>query len=784
MQERYDPKEVEAKLRKFWEKEQVYKFKPDSTRIYSIDTPPPTVSGFIHIGHVFSYSQADFVARFKRMQGFGVFYPFGFDNNGIPTELLVEKNYNTTAEKEGREKFVKMVNQETKKYEETYKEIWSEIGISVDWSLLYTTISDSVQKMSQLSFLELNKMGRVYRKETPTMWCPKEGTALSQMELKDKVLKSKFLTIRFSKDVVIATTRPELLPGCVAIFVNPSDERNKRLVGKKVNVPIFGQEVEVLADSRVDPSKGTGVVMCCTFGDLTDIEWYKAYNLELRIVISEKGEMLPEYFKGLKIREARQKITEDLKEKGYVLEEKEIEHAVNVHERCGTELEFLVKKQWYIKYLDLKEKFVELGNLIEWRPEYMHVRYDNWVNGLQWDWAISRQRYYGVPFPVWYCKRCGEVLFAGEKELPVNPFKDKPRQKCPKCGSSDAVPEEDVMDTWATSSLTPLINSKWEGGENYLKNIYPMSLRPQAHDIISFWLFTSVVKCYLHTKKLPWKSVLISGHALDPKGNPMHKSLGNIIDPKPLIGKYGADSVRYWASLSRLGDDVSYQEKDVITGARLVNKLWNVAKFVEKVSEKGAKKDLSNIIDGWILSRSMLMVKEATQLFDEYNYAGARRLVDEFFWFFCDNYIEFIKYRFYRNDKSASFALRKTFLTVIKMLAPFLPYVTEEIYQNIYGGEEKAASIHLSDWPVYEKELFSERALKNGEGVQRIIAVIRPWKHNNNLALNAELEELVIEGKLEEGNEDIKGAMNIKRITEGKGELKVPETSFRISLKK
>ncbi len=785
MKERYDHKEVEERLRDRWEKEQTYKFDPGSKKeVYAIDTPPPTISGYIGIHHVFSYSQADFVARYKRMRGFSVFYPMGYDNNGIPTELLTEKNYNTTAEREGREKFIKLVESETAKYEREFGKTWRGIGLSVDWSLLYTTISSDVQRVSQLSFLELSRIDRVYRKETPTIWCTKEGTALSQMELKDKMLKSKFVSIRFADGIIIATTRPEMLPACVAIFVNPDDSRNRHLIGKKVKVPIFGQEVKIIADSRVDPEKGTGVVMCCTFGDLTDIEWYKAYNLELRIIVDDRGRMTPKYFEGLKIKEAREKIIADLNANGYVVSEKEIEHNVNVHERCGTEIEFLVKKQWYIRYLDLKSKFIDLGNQLSWHPEYMHVRYDNWINGLQWDWSISRQRYYGIPFPVWYCKKCDETIFAEEKDLPVNPLKDSPGYKCPKCGSKELIPEEDILDTWATSSMTPFINSGWKGGKNYSREIFPMSLRPQAHDIISFWLFTSVVKSYFHADRIPWKHVMISGHALDPHGKPMHKSAGNLIDPIPLLEKFGADPLRYWASLSRLGDDASFQEKDVITGTRLINKLWNVAKFVEKVSQKNQEKNTENVIDAWILSRAMSVVEEATQMFEEYNYAGARRVVDDFFWFFSDNYLEFIKYRLYNNDASPSYALRKTFLITLKMLAPFMPYVTEEIYQNLYRDEEGAESIHVSEWPVYQGELFDQDALKNGDVVQKIVAVIRPWKHNNGLALNAEMSELVIEGNLGAGEDDIRGAMNIKKISKGKGDIEVPDTGLRIGLKK
>ncbi len=781
MQDKFNFKEVEQRLSDLWEKERIYKFDEHSKKeVYSIDTPPPTVSGLIHLGHVFSYSQADFIARYKRMRGYNVFYPFGFDNNGIPTEILVEKLNNTTAEYAGREKFIAMVDKATKEYEEKYKGVWRSVGISADWSLLYTTMGNESRRISQLSFLELNKMERVYRKETPTIWCPKEGTALSQMELKDMLLKSKFVKIKFDDEITIATTRPEMLPACVAIFVNAADKKNAKLIGRRVKVPIFGQEVEIIGDERVDPEKGTGVVMCCTFGDLTDIEWYKAYNLPLKIIISENGKMMHEYFKGLGIKEAREKIINDLKGKGYVLGEQEIEHNVNVHERCNTEIEFLVKLQWYIKYLDMKGELLELGKMLKWHPDYMLVRYENWVRGLQWDWAISRQRFYGVPFPVWYCKKCGEPKFAQEKDLPVNPYTDNPRGACEKCESHEFVPETDVLDTWATSSLTPLINARWKRDEKYTKMVYPMALRPQSHDIISFWLFTTVVKCYLHTKELPWSDVLISGHGLDSKGKPMHKSAGNVIEPGPLIEKYGADPLRYWASLSRLGEDASFQEKDVMTGARFVNKMWNVARFIEKFKTDGGEGS-ENLMDRWILSKAMLIVKECTSRFEEFDYAGAKRVADEFFWFFCDNYLEFIKYRIYGNDKTAVSTLREVFEIMLKLFAPFTPYITDEIYRSLYEKRE-TRSIHNSAWPVFQPSKLDEEAIKRGDAAQKLIAGVRQLKHEQKLALNAEVNELVMSRKLDEGEKDLMGALNIKKVTIGEGDTEVPETGIRVRI--
>ncbi|MEM0201271.1 MAG: valine--tRNA ligase [Candidatus Micrarchaeaceae archaeon] len=781
MDDKYIAKEVEQKIRKYWEDNKIYEFKNNGKAIFAIDTPPPTVSGFLHVGHVYSYSQADFVARYKRMNGYDVFYPFGLDNNGLPTEILVEKKNNVTSENVGREKFIELVESSIKEYENLYIDIWKTVGVSVDWTKLYTTISKDVQSISQYSFIELYKMGRAYRKETPTIWCTKCKTALSQMELEDKLLKSKFVKIKFAEDIIIATTRPELLPACVIIFVNPEDKKNSNLIGRKVKVPIFGQEVEIKSDKRVNPDKGTGVVMSCTFGDLTDIDWYKAYNLPLKIVIDEKANMLHPHFKGMKVHDARKAIIDELKQKNFIVEEKEIEHIVNVHERCKTEIEFLVKKQWYIRYLDLKEKLIELGNQLNWKPEYMKIRYENWVNGLQWDWSISRQRYYGIPFPVWYCKKCNEPILPNKEDLPINPLKNKPKTNCQKCGSAEIIPEEDVLDTWATSSLTPLINKKWSLKNEIKYDIYPMSLRPQGHDIISFWLFTTIVKCYLHTGKLPWKDVMISGHGLDSKGKPMHKSVGNIVEPMPIIEKYGADSLRYWTSSARLGEEALFQEKDLITGSRIVNKLWNVAKFTSKI--KNESSDISNLLDRWILSKLMVTIKKVNELFEQYNYSGAKREIEAFFWEFTDNYMEYIKHRVYNNIDSPGATLNKIFLSIIKLFAPFMPYVTEEIYQNLYKENENKNSIHLNQWPVFEEKLFNKKILEEGENISKLIKYIRAWKHDNKLALNSNIKELIINIEINKNYlEDIKGIMKIDEIKIGEGKLEVPETQFKIDI--
>ncbi|MGC8676429.1 MAG: valine--tRNA ligase [Candidatus Micrarchaeia archaeon] len=781
MEDKYDPASEEQKALELWERERLFAFDKSSDKpVYSIDTPPPTVSGDLHMGHVFSYSQAEFIARYKRMRGYNVFYPFGLDNNGLPTELLMEKKFNIVAEDMGREEFVELVQKNIKEYNDKYIALFKRLGLSIDWSLTYETVSKDVQKISQKSFIELYKMGRVVRKESPVLYCPKCKTVVSQMELEDKPLKSKLVYIRFGGGIVIATTRPELLPACVGIFVNPNDKRYSYLVGKQIKLPLIDREVKVYADESIRPDFGTGAEMCCTFGDQNDIALYKAYGLELRLIIDDHGKLTADPYKGLSIKEARAKIVEDLKAAGLVVKEEEIEHSVNVHERCGTEIEYLMKEQWYITYLDLKDKLIEQGRKVSWHPEYMRVRYENWVNGLKWDWCISRQRYFGVYFPVWYCKKCGRPKLAEEQDLPVNPFVDKPKTKC-ECGSEEFVPETDIMDTWATSSLTPLINARWGLDDAYLDKIYPMSLRANAYEIISFWDFTTIVKSLLHTNNIPWENLMISGQGLDPHGKPMHKSKGNIVDPNVYISKYGADPVRYWASSSVLGEDNSFQEKEVIAGSRLVNKLWNLAKFISKTCNDYVVEKPSSPIDNYILSRLNNTVEKATDYFEAYDYFKARNAAEEFFWDFANNYLEFVKKRVYASDNAAKYVLNTVFINVLKLLAPFVPFVAERIFQEIYAGVLGDKSIHVSKWPTPDVP-FSEDLAKEGGKAYAAIIFVRQWKHDNKMALNAPLSRVAVSGLGAAALSDLQGAMNVQSAEQGEAATELEGIGVKISI--
>ncbi len=788
---------MEEKWQKAWEKDKTYKFDAKSKKpTYSIDTPPPTVSGVMHMGHAFAFTQQDFIARYKRMQGFEVFQPFGFDNNGLATALMVEKKLKIRQSDYSREEFIKLVLEHTREQEKLMEERFREIGLSVDWTLIYRTIDKLARKTAQYSFLDLHKKDRLYQKEAPTMWCPKCGTAVAQAELEGRDIDSTFNDIVFKtedgKDVVIATTRPELLPSCVAVFVNPKDKRYKHLVGKNLTVPLFEMKVPVIADPRADPEKGTGIVMCCTFGDQTDMEWYFAHSLPMVISISQHGKMTEKAGKyaGLSIKNARREITKDLKEAGLLVKQQPITHTVNVHERCKTEMEILHTKQWFVRYLDLKDEYIAKGEALQWIPKHMKSRYNNWINGLQWDWCISRQRFYGVPFPVWYCKKCRKPKLASEKELPVDPIKDKPKGKC-ECGGTEFEPENDTFDTWFTSSLTPQINGKWVEDKKFFKKIFPMDLRPQGHDIIALWAFNTIVKSLFHQQQLPWKTITINGWALDSKGKKMSKSLGNVIEPRKMIEKYSADVLRYWAGLPTLGEDVPFQEKELVAGKKFVTKVYNAARFVSSACEGLGKVSESKLKlwpeDKWILSRLNSVKKESTEAMESYEFSKCLNPVRNFFWLeFADYYIEEVKHRIYgenkESKKAAQFVLRKVLWETNLLLAPFLPHIAEEIAHGMFKNLLKEKSIHLEHWPKIEEEMINPKAEELGKAIAEIISAMRKQKSQAGRPLNTVVKKAVVTvpepEKLKCAEETIKQTMKVESLEFKKGDTISVETKL------
>jgi len=782
--------EIEDKWRKYWEKEKIYQFEhknKSKKKIYSIDTPPPTVSGKMHIGHAFSYSQQDFIARFQRMKE-NVFYPFGTDDNGLPTERLVERLNSVKSKEMSRAEFIELCLKTLKKITPDFINDWKKLGISADYQIYYSTIDKHSQKISQKSFIELYKKGEIYKKEFPTIWCPECQTAIAQAELEDKEQESLFSTIVFKvdgKDLLIATTRPELLGACVAVFIHPNDKRYKHLIGKKAKVPIFNYEVPIIADKSAEMEKGTGVLMICSYGDRFDVEAIKRYKLNPKIVLSQDGRLNKNAgsYKGLKIEEARKKILEDLKQKDLIREQKQISHVVNCHDKCGTEIEFLPTEQWFIRILDKKKKLIEQGKKINWYPKFMYKRYENWVKGLEWDWSISRDRHFGVPIPVWECKKCKNIILPSEKELPVDPIQIK--KKCKKCGQhGKVIPEKKVLDTWATSSLTPQIASSLIKIKSGVK--VPYSLRPQAHDIIRTWAFYTITKSYLHEKKIPWKNIMISGF-VKLQGEKMSKSKGNVIEPQEVMDKFGADALRFWAAGSKLGEDLNYQEKDLITGKRFITKISNAARFVfmnlDKYNYKPQKIKLIKTDQLFLINLNEL-IKNCTDAFDSYEYSKAKAEIENFFWnIFCDNYLEIVKNRVYNGNKqekeSAFFGLYYGLLTILKLIAPITPFITEEIYQNYFkrNNREKDKSIHISEWPNQIKIKESKKDKEIFNLLLKVIFKIRQEKSKTKKSVKAEIVltlDKKTKQKLKDVLSDLQSVINAQEIREGKeGEFKI-----------
>ncbi|UCC52692.1 MAG: valine--tRNA ligase [Anaerolineaceae bacterium] len=758
---RYNPKTAEPNLQDQWQETGLYFYDPEGEApVYSIDTPPATVSGKLHMGHVYSYSHADFVARFWRMNGHNVFYPMGFDDNGLPTDRLVERLLGVRAIDIGRSAFIEKCLEVSEKAEKEYRQLWTRLGLSIDWRYTYRTIDDHSRRLAQHSFLELLNKGLAYRKKAPAIWCPECQTAIAQAELDDMDRDSIFYTLAFELDdgqlLPIATTRPELLPACVAVFVHPEDSRFAHLASSQVRVPLFGQTVPLLADPGADPQKGSGAVMCCTFGDTADVEWWHTHNLPLVEAIARDGRMTQaaHQFQDMDVAEARRQIIEALSEMGQVLERLPVSQSVRVHERCDTPVEYIITDQWFVRLLDYKAEFLAAGEQVAWHPPYMGTRYRQWVENLNWDWGLSRQRYFGVPFPVWYCDACDTIITANEEDLPVDPLSQAPDRSCPTCGTRSFTAEADVMDTWATSSLSPQIVSRWPDDPQLYERVYPFSCRPQAHEIIRTWAFYTIVKSHFHFDAVPWSNALISGWGLAPAGTAkLSKSRGGgPVAPLEMFERYSADAVRYWAASTGLGKDAVISEERIQAGAKLVNKVWNVARFSGRFLQEYRppaadvlRQVALSAADRWILARTHALIQRCTQLWQSYDYAGAKSEVEIFFWRdLADNYLEMVKKRLYDDVDAggARFALYESLLATIKLLAPILPHVTERIYQGLFAEMDGASSIHRARWPAVNEMWLDETAASLGDSLVAIATAVRRYKSENNLSLGAELAEL------------------------------------------
>ncbi len=759
MQKNYDFSQTEKEMQRFWKENEIYAFEDNSNReIFSIDTPPPTVSGSLHIGHIFSYTQAEMVARYKRMQGYNVYYPFGFDDNGLPTERLVEREEGIIARNLPRSEFIKKCISTTEKYEKEFRDLWEKLGFSVDWSLQYETINPMVQRISQKSFIRLLREGKAYMKESPVLWCTECQTSIAQAELDTIDKDTTFNYIPFllgNEKLMVATTRPELLNGCVCLFVNPEDERYTRFIGATAEVPLYGYSIPVLSDNKVSIEKGTGVVMCATFGDSTDVEWYESHKLPYRKAVEANGtisESVP-FIGGLKVATARKRIIELLSEKGLLMEAQNISHTVAVHERCGKEVEIIPSKQWYIDILSNKDLYLKAADKINWYPANMKTRYTLWVENLKWDWCISRQRYFGVPIPVWYCKNCGAIIAASEDRLPVNPLETAPGKACA-CGCEEFIAESSVFDTWATSSVTPQINAKWGEENDMSERLLPMSMRTQAHEIIRTWAFYTIVKSLYHTGEVPWKDIMICGYVLAKKGEKISKSKNNSgLSPSELIDTYSADAIRYWAANSRLGTDTFFASDELSIARRFITKLWNAAKFAAAHLED-FNPTIAEIrllpVDSWIIERCRQTTSEAAKQLDHYEIGLARHDLDDFFWKdLCDYYLEIVKERLYQPEKhgyaerrSAQFALYYSFLNVLKLYAVYVPHITEYLYQQFFRQKDGCISLHKLCWE--KTDINDSELLTFGSKLKEVISQTRKYKTENSLSMKAEIEKVVI----------------------------------------
>ena len=828
---------VEGKWGNSWVQNKTFAFDKTAAKenVYSIDTPPPTVSGSLHVGHVFSYTHTDLIARYQRMTGKKVFYPIGWDDNGLPTERRVQNYFgvrceptlpfdanfvapNEPSEKQipiSRKNFVELCEKLTLEDEKVFESLFQTLGLSIDWNYTYQTIDKRARTVSQRAFLRNLKRGEAYQAEAPTLWDVTFRTAVAQAELEDRERPGAFHKIGFKKqngeNVYIETTRPELLPSCVALVANPDDDRYKELFGKTVITPLFDVEVPVVAHQLADPEKGSGIAMICTFGDLTDVIWWREFDLPTRGLIGWDGRIVaenPEWLTtesakqtfekivGKTSHTAREVLVAELKASGDLVgEPKPITHAVKFFEKGDKPLEIVTTRQWYIRNggrdQELRTKLLKRGSELNWHPEYMKVRYENWVEGLNGDWLISRQRFFGVPLPLWYKLDADgnpdydQIIAPDENQLPIDPQSEAPVgfDESQRNKPNGFIGDPDVMDTWATSSLTPQIAASWELDNDLFNRVFPMDLRPQSHEIISTWLFSTVVRSHLEENSLPWKNASISGWILDPDRKKMSKSKGNVVTPIDLLEEYGSDAVRYWAAMGRPGTDTAFDTGQMKIGKRLAIKLLNASKFSLSLNATLNSADVTQAVDHALLNKLAQVVETATTSFDKYDYTRALEVAETFFWAFTDDYVELVKERTYGNQgeaaaNSARAALGITTHTLLKLFAPFIPFVTEEVWSWWQEG-----SIHLQSWPKSSEIITDKSAgIDPLNNVTWILSEVRKVKTENKQSMKAEVKTLEIWAKAEvieqvkDAQKDLIAAGNIK-------DLKLNVTDSEIKVK-
>ena len=788
--ELYNPKEIEPKWRDHWFESQLYRYEDTGAEDYVIDTPPPYPTGNFHIGNSLGWCYMDFAARYRRLQGYDVLFPQGWDCHGLPTEVKVEESNNIHRTDISRDVFRKMCSEYTEKQIQSMKQVMLDLGFSQDWNYEFRTMDPSFWGTTRLSFLKMHSQGHIYRSEHPVNWCPRCETAIADAEVEtlDREASLHYLTFSGTeeKDIQIATTRPELLAACVAIAVNPTDSRYSWALEKSFKVPLFEHEVHLFADDSVDPEFGTGAVMICTFGGKQDVSWWAEYNLPLRDVFTEDGHLgeLAGDYAGLTINEAKSAIVTSLSEKKHLVKSEKTDQSVGVCWRCDTPIEILSREQWFVK-VDSKD-ILKKSDSIDWIPAHMFLRLKEWTESMDWDWVISRQRVFATPIPAWFCSSCDYITIAQEDELPVDPTETNPSiENCPNCGSSTWSPETDVMDTWMDSSITPLYIRGWP--EN---TFTPTSLREQGHDIIRTWAFYTILRTAAIVQKQPWKEALINGMVFGDDGYKMSKSRNNFVQPSEVIEEYSADAFRQAIALGgHPGSDIQFQWKEVISASRFLTKLWNIVRF----SSTHFSNDLPSLknppyrtADLWLFSKLNSLALEVSQDMDKYRFDSALRKLRDFIWHdLADNYIELVKGRIYGDqtpEKSA--ALHTLYLTLralIVMLSPFTPFICEELYSRL---PQTTDSVHTSPWPRDLPESSDTTDISFSGGLIIDIAQsIRSWKANSGMALNEKINnvELYVSGKNKIDTLDLSAAINAPiSLKSGKPDLNLVPSDIQI----
>lgn len=742
----YEYREVEERWQKIWKDEDFY-FKEGSKKPqFVIDTPPPYPTGEFHIGNTFNWCYIDFLARYKRMKGYNVMFPQGWDCHGLPTEVKVEEIHKITKNDVDRQKFREMCRELTLSNIKKMRASMRRMAFSIDWSHEYITMMPDYFKKTQLSFLRMYKAGQIYQSDHPVNFCPRCETAIAFAEVNYSDRTTKLNFFNFS-GLEIATTRPELLAACVAVAVHPSDKRYMERAGKMLKVPIFGHEVPVICDEAVDPSFGSGAVMICTFGDKQDVLWWKIHKLPLRKAIDKTGRMtkIAGKYEGMDTTSCREAILADMEAEKILIRQEPLEQRVGTCWRCKTPIEILSEHQWFVKIPH--EAALKAAREINWYPEHMFLRMENWIQQMEWDWCISRQRIFASPIPVWFCKKCGEILLPDERDLPVDPTLNSPKQPCPKCGNCEYVPETDVLDTWMDSSISVLHVTGWDG-TRMNPPLFPAQIRPQGHDIIRTWAFYTILRSVSLTGSKPWEQILVNGMVLGEDGFKMSKSRGNVTVPEEILQNYGADSLRQWAGLgAATGSDIQFNWNDVVAASRFLTKMWNIARFsLMQLNRAPFKEDapITALADRWLLSKLDKTVREVTDSLETYQFDKALKGIREFVWdTLADNYIEVVKGRLYNeSDKSggrdsACSAIQITLDAICRMLAPFTPYFAEEVWSYFKEG-----SVHQQKWT--ECEFQDEGAALYGDLLVKVISEVRRYKHDKGLALNAPLGNVTV----------------------------------------